>query len=144
MAIILPHIFQDNVGETASGVQVDENFNVLKAAVEALEARTAGLEASPFGYVLSEVLVARALGTPYTPSSSHAALVLLSVRANPTDARAQVSVDGSALIANGGADLVAGKVDLLTFPVKAGGVWQCVATAGPMDLLVSTYMLLPA
>ena len=45
MAIVLPHSFQDNVEETASGVQVDENFDVLKTAIEALEARVATLEA---------------------------------------------------------------------------------------------------
>jgi len=37
MAIILPHVFQDGSVETASGVQVNENFNTLKAAIEAIE-----------------------------------------------------------------------------------------------------------
>lgn len=41
MAIVLPHSFQDNVEEIASGVQVDENFDVLKAAIEAAEGTVA-------------------------------------------------------------------------------------------------------
>jgi hypothetical protein len=147
MAIILPHIFQDGVDENASGVQVDENLNVLKSAIELLEARVAGLEATNANrskdFALAEVLTGRALSTNYTPSATRAAMVLLSVRANPTDARAQVYIDGTAVIANGGVDLVAGKVNMLSFEVKAGGTWQCVAAAGPMDLLTSTYVLLP-
>lgn len=34
MAVVYPHSFQDNVGETASGVQVMDNFNVLKVLLE--------------------------------------------------------------------------------------------------------------
>lgn len=32
--IIIPHVFQDGVGEIGSGVQLNENFNVVKTALE--------------------------------------------------------------------------------------------------------------
>jgi hypothetical protein len=34
---VYPHIFQDDVNEIASGVQVNENFNAAKTAIEANE-----------------------------------------------------------------------------------------------------------
>lgn len=37
MSVVYPHTFQDNVEEVASGVQVDENFSVIRAALEALD-----------------------------------------------------------------------------------------------------------
>lgn len=46
MAIVIPHVFQDGVNETASGVQVDENFDVLKSAVEGVEGTTASNSAT--------------------------------------------------------------------------------------------------
>lgn len=39
MAIVLPHKFKDGVGEVASGVQVLENDDTLRAAIEAVENR---------------------------------------------------------------------------------------------------------
>jgi hypothetical protein len=42
MAIILPNVFQDGVNEVISGVQVNEDLNVLKAAIEVLEVLSPG------------------------------------------------------------------------------------------------------
>lgn len=43
MSITLPHSFKDGVDEVASGVQVMDNLNTLKAHIETLEALTAQL-----------------------------------------------------------------------------------------------------
>lgn len=47
MAIVLPHHFKDGVGEIASGVQVLENDEALKTAIEAIEAGLPKLNGAP-------------------------------------------------------------------------------------------------
>ena len=42
MPIVLPHSFKDNVGEPASGQQVDENFQALITAIEGVGAAATG------------------------------------------------------------------------------------------------------
>lgn len=72
--ITFPHTFHDNVGETASGVQVMDNFNTLKAAIEALEATlpiAAGQKPGTY--------TARGLNTEYEPSPTRATLVTVEV-----------------------------------------------------------------
>lgn len=60
---VIPHSFQDNVDEIASGVQVDENLDVLNAAITALEAASA---IGPTGG-----RTPRAFGAPNLASGTH-------------------------------------------------------------------------
>jgi hypothetical protein len=50
LSIILPHVFQDGVNEVASGVAVNEDLNVLKAAIEAVEPLAPALLALAAGH----------------------------------------------------------------------------------------------
>lgn len=54
MSIVLPHTFKDNVGENASGQQVDENFAALVAAVEGIAFAASGSDAYQAGVVKAE------------------------------------------------------------------------------------------
>lgn len=53
MTVVLPHVFKDNVGEAASGVQVDENFNALVAALEGIATAAAGTDVYQAGVLAS-------------------------------------------------------------------------------------------
>ena len=140
MSITLPHSFKDGVDEVASGVQVMDNLNALKSPIEALQALNA---ARPSDYAFAEAGAGRGLSTNYTPSVSRAAMVFLLLGAGPgANAVATVYVDGTQLF-NGGVFLVNAQPVGLTFIVKAGGAWSCSALAGPINLLTSTYLLLP-
>jgi hypothetical protein len=84
--IALPHTFHDGVGEQASGAQVMDNFNAIKAPVEALQ----NLEGAGVGYSQSvwndneERLV----------SATRPAWVWLSVSAPAASYRIAVTVTG--------------------------------------------------
>lgn len=138
MTVTIPHKFKDGVGETASGVQVDDNFDAVKVAIDAIETRET---AYPGGSSFLAANTGRGLSTYYTPSSTQGAMVYLIVGAAPSDAVCQIIVDGVNLW--GGIYLSLNKSVALTFFVKANGKWRCDALAGPMNLLTSTYQLLP-
>lgn len=63
MAIILPHSFNDNVEEPASGKQVNENFDVLREAIEGIgtaQAQTDALQAgviAPTDWLVSSATI---------------------------------------------------------------------------------------
>lgn len=67
MSIIIPHVFQDGVDEVISGVQHNENYEVLKLALEALEGKTAW--SPPSGRV------ARTFNTTYLASGTRNVIV---------------------------------------------------------------------
>lgn len=90
MAIVIPNIFQDGVGQIASGAQVNENFEVVVAAIEAEEARNA---------VASNKYTARTVYTinePHVLSADHWAHAILSFNspAQPPTIEAKVLVGG--------------------------------------------------
>jgi hypothetical protein len=74
MTVILPHTFHDGTGEVISGVQVMDNLNALKAAVETVE----GLAVLPSGSTYA-AQVARTAGTTYVPNASKVTAVILEV-----------------------------------------------------------------
>lgn len=142
MAIVLPHVFQDGVNETASGVQVNEDLTVLKNAIEALEAAAATqATARKAQLTLLEPKVGKLVGQPYTPSLTQAALVILTVRAGPSgDAIGRVEVDAAPAFDD--FYIVNGRVTVVTFGVKAAGTFKFTAPEGPVNLLNTTYQLL--
>lgn len=140
MTVILPHSFKDGVGETASGVQVMDNLEALKGAIDAIQAL---ILAGPGEYTLTEVQINRGLNVLQTPSTTRAAMVFLSLRGGPAaDAICQIKLNGTGLFENG-VYMTSEKMVPVTFIVPANGTWLCEPTAGPMNLLGSTYLLLP-
>lgn len=135
MSYTLPHIFQDNVNETASGVQINENFSVTKAQVEALEAL---IPSGP-----NQARVARSLATPYTPNGTKKTLVTVDVEL-PRGSALQFKSGGVVVAevfnaeANGG-----GHRASTSFLVPAAASWEAVTSisgvGGPPVGLFSSY-----
>lgn len=134
---VLPHSFQDNVEEIASGVQVDENFDVLNAAIEALEA------AQVIGPVSGRV--ERAFGAPFLASGTHNTLVTGDVNLEPSPgfgAIVQFKVAGvlisPELFAH---ESIAHPMRVgFAFPVPAGQQWEAIAaTPGHVSSLHTSY-----
>ncbi len=73
MTLVLPHTFHDGVGETASGVQVMDNLNTLKGAIEGLESGGPG----------PGVRTERSFGVPITPSLTGATFVTGDLQLSP-------------------------------------------------------------
>lgn len=126
MSITLPHQFQDGVGEPASGVQVDENFNVLKAAVEALELAHAGLAAKALLIPTGKwtPLEARSGATNYIPSASRPALVNLHMLSSGTPWAYTVTVGGVTFGGEGETNTAGQATTDVFFMTAPGEAWS--------------------
>jgi hypothetical protein len=127
---VLPHSFQDNVNQIASGVQVDENFDVLNTAVEALES------AANIGPVSGRV--ERALNTPILASGTQNMIVTGDIQLEPTGGfgvGVTFKVGATTvceLFANEG---IGHPIRLsFSFPVPKGAQWEAVAGAHAASL----------
>lgn len=123
MAITLPHVFQDGVGEVASGVQVDENFNVLKAAIEALES----LRLTSQTY---SAKAASTINTPHAVSGTRPAFVVLSYSSpiQPPTIEAKVFIDGIEVSQVAEVGEEGQRFFTTPFLLKPNGTWELRAT----------------
>lgn len=129
MAIVLPHIFQDGVNETASGVQVNENNSVLIAAIEAIEAWRAGPRKSAWvHHPATEALIA---GTNVHAGSPDAVTVVVPAGGCPALISASVG-----LVKAGG---VNPKVQLSPVVIATGGALVGESASNPpiLDTLLT-------
>lgn len=131
---VLPHSFQDNVGQIASGVQVDENFDVLNTAVGELES------AASIGPVAARV--ERALNTLFLASGTQDVIVTGDVSLEPTagfGAIVTLKVGGQAVAELFAHEGIGHPIRVpFSFPVPKGVQWEA-SSGGHAASLHSSY-----
>lgn len=116
MAITLPHTFEDGPGHTASGVQVMDNLNALKAAIEGVGESQVQTDAFQAGVLAS---------TDWNPSG-------FSINSGTAGLTSEAATGGGAWLPAPVAGLVrtstpSAVVGPLVPPVKPGsGGWMCI------------------
>lgn len=120
MSIILPHSFKDGVDEVASGVQVMDNLNVLRTAIEALQTR------SPLTGMAISARTAFNINEDHVADASKSTLVIATI-VSPKQApviEAKVLVGGTEVEQSAVAGEEGQRWFSATFPVAPGVAWR--------------------